>query len=217
MFDHKAYWQKECKKYCPAESEIAGIFTASKIDYIRRHIEIGRDTSILDVGTGTGIFAYRFLRLTDKVIGVDFSEQLMHQNPCKKNLICADTFHLPFKDRSFDIVFSSCLLHHLEFPENAVKEFARASRKYVVLCEPNRNNPAMFLFSLAFKHERGGLKFSKEYLRRIIASSCGRVLDIGLIGSVTPNRMPLSIARLLKPFDKQGSFGLYAIAIGQVN
>ena len=215
-FDHKTYWKLNCSKYSVPDSEISNIFVSSKINYILNFIKIDKDTSILDVGCATGLFTFYFLKLTNKVIGVDFSQQLIQKSPCKQNLVCADAFLLPFKNKAFDIVFSSCLLHHLCNRGAAVKELARVSKKYVILCEPNRNNPAMFLFSIIFRHERAGLRFSKAYLKKLISSHCDKLLRIDTMGTVTPNRMPLVIVRLLKPFDKCSKLGLYTMAIAQV-
>lgn len=216
MFIHETYWKAERKKYCSPISELADIFTGSKIKYMQKYINLNEDTSILDVGSGTGIFTYHFSKLSKKVIGVDFSEQLLRQGACCKTLVCGNAFSLPFKNKTFDVAFSSCLLHHVDRPELVVRELARVSRKYVVLCEPNRNNPAMFIFSAILRHERGGLKFSKSYLKKILNQNLLNILSLEIIGCVTPNNMPLFIARLLKPFDKCNKIGFYIMAIGKL-
>ncbi len=216
MFNHEAYWKTERKKYCSPTSELAFLFVDSKIKYMQRYINFDEDTSILEVGAGTGIFMYHFSKLSKKVIGVDLSEQLLKQSSCCKTLICGDAFSLPFKNKTFDLAFSSCLLHHVNNPELAVRELARVSKKYVILCEPNRNNPAMFIFNAIFRHERGGLKFSKNYVKKILYQNSLKILSLDTMGFVTPNSMPLFIARLLRPFDKCNKIGFYIMAIGEL-
>jgi ubiquinone/menaquinone biosynthesis C-methylase UbiE len=60
---------------------------------------------------------------------------------------------LKFEDNSFDVVFCHALLHHVDDIDRVIGEMKRVSCKWIVLLEPNRNNPLMFLFSLLIKEE----------------------------------------------------------------
>jgi len=53
-----------------------------------------------------------------------------------KNFVIAAAHCLPFQDNSFDVVFSSHLLEHLEDPEIALKEFMRVSSCQVKIVLP---------------------------------------------------------------------------------
>lgn len=53
------------------------------------------------------------------------------------------------------MVFEANVLHHVADREGVIREMARTSSRYVVLLEPNRNNPLMFAFSLAVGLNRG--------------------------------------------------------------
>ena len=119
-----------------------------KMDFIRSHAPI--TGSILDLGCGNGIFTQRLSKEGAMVTGLDFSAHLLSQNP-HNVLTCGDATLLPFRDASFDLVFEANLLHHVSDAGTVLKEMHRVSRKYVVLLEPNRNNPLMFAFSASWR------------------------------------------------------------------
>jgi ubiquinone/menaquinone biosynthesis C-methylase UbiE len=51
--------------------------------------------------------------------------------------IIADAQNLPFKDKTFELVYASHLLEHLENPFKVIKEFKRVSKNMVVVKVPN--------------------------------------------------------------------------------
>jgi hypothetical protein len=89
----------------------------------------------------------------------------------------------------------------------------RISKKYVVLSEPNRNNPFMALFSVLVHEERGTLKFSLQYLKKLAVSSGLNIVDACLLGSIVPNKTPLSLLDLFKKIDKKSLLGFYSIVL----
>ena len=54
-----------------------------------------------------------------------------------RNFIRCDAHCLPFKDRTFEVVYSSHLIEHLTCPFMAIKEFSRVSKRYVYIKIPN--------------------------------------------------------------------------------
>lgn len=79
------------------------------------------------------------------------------QNPHGfRNFVRAAAEFLPFRDNSFDLVFSSHLLEHLEDPKAAVKEFLRVSRNQVQVILP------FWLFSI-FDIFATGRKFGAHW------------------------------------------------------
>ena len=120
---------------------------------------------ILDVGCGNGFFTYYFSKLA-YTVGIDYSRYMLSINPCNP-LIQGSALSLPFRANSFDLFFCSNLLHHVEDLESVVSEMKRVSKKFIVLSEPNRNNPLMALFSVLIREERGQLKFSLSCLKKI--------------------------------------------------
>jgi ubiquinone/menaquinone biosynthesis C-methylase UbiE len=133
-------------------------------------------------------------------------------NPCEK-LIQGSATMLPFKDNSFDIVFCSGLLHHVKGPIDVILEMKRVSNKYVVLCEPNRNNPLMALFAAIVPEERGALKFSLEYMKKA-AKKCGlNIIDSCSMGAIAPNKTPISMLELFKIIDVKMPLGFDNLVI----
>ena len=105
------------------------------------------EPSVLDVGCGGGVMThYLRQRSFHHVCGVDFSHAMLCANR-EPDRICADAQRLPFPNEAFDVVTASQLLHHMTPIDrlSAVTEFGRVASRWVVLYEPNRNNPAMFL------------------------------------------------------------------------
>ncbi|CAD6492623.1 MAG: Ubiquinone/menaquinone biosynthesis C-methyltransferase UbiE [Candidatus Argoarchaeum ethanivorans] len=167
--------------------------------------------SILDVGCGNGFFTYYFSKLA-YTVGIDYSRYMLSINPCDL-LIQGSALQLPFKTNSFDLIFCSNLLHHVEDPESVVSEMKRVSKKFVILSEPNRNNPLMALFSVLVREERGQLKFSLSYLKKVAISSGLNILDACSLGSVVPNKTPLFLLELFKKIDKKSVVGFYSIVL----
>ncbi|MBV9860320.1 MAG: class I SAM-dependent methyltransferase [Alphaproteobacteria bacterium] len=93
-----------------------------------------RDASFLDVGCGTGRNSYWPMLYGARTgVAVDLDERSL--SAARRNLARfsqievrrASAYALPFADR-FDIVFSIGVIHHLEKPQEAVREMARAAR-----------------------------------------------------------------------------------------
>ncbi len=108
--------------------------------------------SLLDVGSGRGVFLLPFLRTFPRVRvtaldllekRVDFLSRLsdggFHQLTAMKGSIC----DAPFPDRSFDVVTMLEVLEHIPDVERAVAEGVRLAGKFVVVTVPSHpdNNP----------------------------------------------------------------------------
>ncbi|MAF43236.1 MAG: hypothetical protein CMI54_03575 [Parcubacteria group bacterium] len=182
-----------------------------KIEFIQKNISLSRNTTLLDVGCGNGFFAYYFAKIC-QVTGLDFSKQIFQTRPDYK-LVYGDAENLPFSDQSFDITFCSSLLHHLNNPKKVLYEMKRVSKKYVIISEPNRNNPLVFLFSLIKKEERGALKFNKNYLINLGKNLGLKNINYLVSGMIFPNRTPSVLLPLLKNFDSNWPFGGYITII----
>ncbi len=183
-----------------------------KLTFILERVSITKETTILDVGSGNGTYSY-YLRQLGHCVAVDSSMELLKHNPCKKAL--ADALMLPFRDRMFDVVIGACLLHHVPNPLPVVAEMCRVSRRHVVLVEPNRANPAVTLFSLLVRDERGGLKFSRTFLRHCAESNGLRVTHLLSTGMIFPNKMPRFMVEPLKIFDIDFPLGMNTILISE--
>lgn len=97
-------------------------------------------TSILDVGCGNGVIT-NVLAEKYEVTGVDRSQKSLSYVQTKK--IEASCDQIPLADGSFDMVFSSELIEHLEEEvfRKTITEFDRLAKKYVFITVPNDENP----------------------------------------------------------------------------
>jgi SAM-dependent methyltransferase len=106
------------------------------------------DATLLDVGTGLGdipraareMAKRNGVRLT--TIGLDSASVLA--SACRVALdisVCGDALHLPFADRSVDVVMCSQLLHHFAAPDASVvlREMNRVARVRVVVSDIRRS------------------------------------------------------------------------------
>lgn len=210
------FWkdEKRTERRSP-DHPVVRAFVLPKIKFITRNIELNKNSTLLDVGCGNGFFTCRLAELAD-VTGLDFSEQMLRINPHHK-LIRGNAENLPFGDNSFDVVFCSNMLHHLERPEKAIAEMKRVAKKYVIISEPNRNNPLMFLSSLMKKEERGALKFTKKHIDGICQKLGLKSVKFLISGLIYPNKVPdvKALLFLLKIFDYNQWWGSYITIIYQ--
>ncbi len=101
--------------------------------------------SVLDVGTGTGVFAEAFVAAGLVVTGVDINADLL---VVAAEFVPAAQFHeapaenLPFADASFDLVFLGHVLHEADDLVAALQEARRVARNRVAVLEwPYREEP----------------------------------------------------------------------------
>ena len=92
----------------------------------------------LDVGTGTGIFAEAFSKLSLDVEGVDANPDMLAS---ARDLVAGVRFQegtaesLPYPDASFDLVFMGLLFHETDDRPKAMQEAARVTRQRVAALE----------------------------------------------------------------------------------
>lgn len=94
--------------------------------------------SVLDVGTGSAIFAEAFSKKNLKVAGVDLNPEMLEA--AKKYLPEAEfkiatAESLPFEENSFDLVFMGVLLHEVNDFTKALQEAKRVAAKQVSALE----------------------------------------------------------------------------------
>ncbi len=108
---------------------------------------------ILDVGTGTGLYAERLTK-NSYLVGLDISQDMAMVSRKKGiEMVVGNATHLPFRQDSFDTCIMVDVLHHLENPEVALQECSRVSSHQLVIVEPNYINLYAFLCQ-TFLNER---------------------------------------------------------------
>jgi ubiquinone/menaquinone biosynthesis C-methylase UbiE len=93
---------------------------------------------VLDVGTGTGLFAEAFAARGLSIAGIDPNKELL---ALAARLVRSAEFKegiaeaIPYADGTFDIAFLGHVLHETDDPAAALKEARRVSTKRVVVLE----------------------------------------------------------------------------------
>jgi ubiquinone/menaquinone biosynthesis C-methylase UbiE len=94
--------------------------------------------TVLDVGTGSGVFAEQFAARGLSVTGLDANPDML---PAARQYVPAGTFHegvaekLPFPDQAFDLVFMGLLLHEVDELQMALTEAYRVSTHRLAVLE----------------------------------------------------------------------------------
>jgi ubiquinone/menaquinone biosynthesis C-methylase UbiE len=149
-------------------------------------------------------------------MGVDYSHKLLTHN-AESKLARMDALNMGFEDESFDVVFCSALLHHIEDVDKAIREFVRISRRYLVLVEPNALNPLMALFSCLVPEERGTLRFTPRYLKKRIQREGLHILANYSYGFDMPNRWPVSCLQIVRLLGFRHLLGTSRIIVAEKN
>ena len=95
-------------------------------------------SSMLDVGTGSGLFAGAFHKRNLTVAGVDVNKEMIDAAKdilpgCELKVAPAE--NLPFEDGSFDLVFMGVVFHEVDDYKKALSEAIRVANKTVVIYE----------------------------------------------------------------------------------
>jgi len=110
------------------------------------------DIRLVDVGTGLGLFERFLMPKFTNITALDLSFEMLRVaktvNPLpagRSAYVQGNATHLPLEDNYADLVFMSCVLHHLEEEELAItlRELARicSPQGHIVFFEHNPYNP----------------------------------------------------------------------------
>jgi SAM-dependent methyltransferase len=100
---------------------------------LRRVLEL-KDKRVLEIGAGTGRDSFPLAEAGADVVQLDYAENSLRilktvaqQLGLQTSIIAGDTFQLPFRDNTFDVVFHQGLLEHFRKPqaENLLRENIR--------------------------------------------------------------------------------------------
>lgn len=95
-------------------------------------LQLNGDERALDVGAGTGAFAFAIARRVREVVAVEIDEELAARAradaPPNVEVLTGDGERLPFDSFSFDVAGTLRTLHHTRRPELMVAELTRVTR-----------------------------------------------------------------------------------------
>jgi ubiquinone/menaquinone biosynthesis C-methylase UbiE len=127
-------------------------------------------TQVLDLGCGRGGVVELFWRDVKLAAGLDpDAPSLTEHHEPGLALIRGRGEHLPFADRSFDLVVCLWVLEHVESPQAVLREVHRVLRPggHFVFLTPNLRNPLLLLNRLA--------KALPQLQRRVVPRMYGRI------------------------------------------
>lgn len=103
------------------------------------HYKLPADACVLDIGCAKGFLLHDLKELMPsiKVAGLDISEYAVTNSmeSVRSQLDVGDARHLPYEDKSFDLVMSINTLHNLPVEEckQAIREIQRVSRRHTFI------------------------------------------------------------------------------------
>lgn len=160
---------------------------------------------VLDVGCGRGGYV-RVLAERYEAYGCDLFQWPEWKAQQRVRFLQADVTHLPFADRSFNLILALNVLEHIGPIQDTLRELKRVASEYVILSVPNcQIYPEMEWAGLSFFHwvDRSHRNFfDSRSLREILEEEGFQVEILQPFGNVRPEilllrslRLPMLIAR----------------------
>lgn len=123
MLDNKGFdiWAGEYDESIPKLSQgypFEGYYEV--LSYVQSQIKILDETTILDIGVGTGLLTFELYKQGGQIFGIDFSKEMIKR---AKERMQKATFYLhnfkhglpkELNQQKFDYIVSSYAIHHLE-------------------------------------------------------------------------------------------------------
>jgi len=147
----------------------------------------------LELGCGTGIFLEKAAAHGARITGIDLSADLLARCAARMagaagiSLVRGNAERMPFPDGTFDAVYGSSILHHLDL-DAALAEVARVLRPggRMAFAEPNILNPqVVVMFKLRLTKEYFGVSPDEMAFSRFRAARAARRAGLAAV-SVRP-------------------------------
>ncbi len=120
-----------------------------------------KSKEILDVGCGLGMTMEYFIKQGARCTGIDITPQSVKElNSKGMRVVEGDARLLPFRDNSFDIVYSLGVIEHIKETQQALNEQVRVCRRggIVIAVVPNLITPYS-VAGILFQFVRGSSKY----------------------------------------------------------
>ncbi len=137
MSEDRNFWGKLAGSY----NKMFKASKAYKKMYDLMNDTLKKDMTILEIGTATGLVARAVSDSVKTVYAIDFSEDMINQ--AKKiteqdniNYEVQDSSELKFKDKFFDAVIISNVLHIVENPAHCLNQISRVLKDDGILIAP---------------------------------------------------------------------------------
>ena len=137
MSEQKNFWDKNAGRYDRFMRKDGAAYGEmyALIQPIVRH------KTVLELASGTGLIAKSIVNAAAHIEATDASAEMIAEakrdnRSAKLHFSVQDMFHLPYADRSFDVVIVSNALHIVPQPEKALAEIRRVLKDDGVLIAP---------------------------------------------------------------------------------
>ncbi len=137
MREHKNFWDRNAGRYDRFMRKDGAAYD-EMYELIR---PIVRHKTVLELATGTGLIAKNIVNAAAHIEATDASPEMILEakrdnHSAKLHFSAQDMFHLPYADKSFDVVIVSNALHIVPQPEKALAEIRRVLKDDGVLVAP---------------------------------------------------------------------------------
>ena len=137
MKRNDTFWDRNAKLYDRFMRKDAAAY-GEMYELIR---PVVRHKTVLELAAGTGLIAKNIVNAADRIEATDASAEMIREAKrgnlsAKLHFSAQDMFHLPYADRSFDVVIVSNALHVVPQPEKALREIGRVLKDDGVLIAP---------------------------------------------------------------------------------
>ena len=178
------------------DNPVVAFFGKQRFEFISKYIPINEIKDALDVSSGLGWSSAPIPNYIHTIV-TDFSFNQLKYNPKRDKIVCVSE-KIPFRDKSFSLVYGWEFLHHVPDPIKVVNEMVRVCKDYLVLFEPNRNNIGHFLYGIVRKHERGTLHFHKGMMYKLVKNIKLDVIYCNTVGWIFAGTTPKFMLPIVK-------------------
>lgn len=140
-----------------------------------------------EIGVGEGYSTHRLSKLVSQLSGSEYVEKLVplaQKNNPGVPLFQESVYELKYADNQVDLIFLLEVLEHLDYPEKALEEIKRVSKKYLILGVPNEPlwrilNMCRLKYLKDFGNTPGHLNhYSRSSLVKLVEEKFGKVISV---------------------------------------
>ena len=137
MREHKNFWDRNAGLYDRFMRKDRAVY-GKMYELIRPAV---KDKTVLELATGTGLIAKHIVNAAAHIEATDASAEMIAEakrdnRSAKLYFSVQNMFHLPYADKSFDVVIVSNALHIVPQPEKALAEIERVLKDDGTLIAP---------------------------------------------------------------------------------
>lgn len=125
-------WGARAKDWADVQESVA----VPLFDAVLHETAVGKNTSVLDIGCGSGIFCEMAAKRGARVSGLDASDHLLdiaRERVQSGDFRTGEMEELPYDDHAFDLVTGFSSFQFAANPVNALREASRVSRSGTVV------------------------------------------------------------------------------------